>query len=159
MAQSSDHGRRTKPSLHQTVYTGTFIHSTSLTDLEVLENTIVGVNGNGIIEFLEQGMQEADVQDMVEEKYGWKGMEIVKGDIAGRGFWFPGFVGKIGILLIYLSLYRAFSNLTSLVFAVMSRRAIIVFSIMCPPVTGIERLNSSHSMCLPTLTASLLWSL
>ena len=42
------------PPLQKTIYTGTFIHTPSLTHLKILENTAVGVDEDGIIAFIER---------------------------------------------------------------------------------------------------------
>ncbi|MCJ1439609.1 MAG: hypothetical protein MMC23_000089 [Stictis urceolatum] len=83
-------GAKHKLPLQRTVYVGTFIHCTSLTELDVLENTAIGVDEHGIIAFV-----EGDVKDDLTARvnaHGWKEPVIVRQDPDIIGFWFPGFV-------------------------------------------------------------------
>ena len=80
--------------LGRTIYCGTLIHSVSLTDLDVLERSIIGVGEDGLVKFIERDVRLEDVTKLVKQKYGWVGINVVRGDGTGRGFWFPGFVGK-----------------------------------------------------------------
>ena len=76
--------------LRPTLYKGSFIHSVSLNELQVLENAIVGVDESGVIRFVERHVADGDVKDVVRG-HGWEEWDVVS---AGRGFWFPGFVGE-----------------------------------------------------------------
>jgi guanine deaminase len=75
--------------LKRTVYAGTFIHSKSLAELEILEKGVIGVDEKGKIAFVEQGVE--DLGKVIQEK-GWDGTSVV---FAKEGqFFFPGFIGK-----------------------------------------------------------------
>lgn len=80
--------------IRRTVYVGTFIYSTSLTKLEVLENAavIVGVDKGTIL---------AIEKTVTEETVGlWEGEVGTKIVRAGEGqFFFPGFIGIISFQL------------------------------------------------------------
>lgn len=65
-------------------YAGKFIHTPSLGQLEILDNTIIAVDERGVIREIVR-----DGQKMTEEYAGWESIDW-EGD--GR-FWFPGFVG------------------------------------------------------------------
>ena len=85
---------QSQQSLQRTIYVGTFIHCISLVDLEILENAAIGVEENGIISFVEKDVKESDLAEVVEQRYGWKEVYIVKGDEDSTAFFFPGFVGQ-----------------------------------------------------------------
>ena len=82
-----------------TVYSGTFIHCKSTTELEVLEHALVGVDEQGVIRFLEKDIQQngKSVEDIVH-RWGWGGQngewELVEFGGDDRYWFFPGFVGK-----------------------------------------------------------------
>ena len=78
---------------HAIVYYGTFIHSVSLTELEVLANTLVGVDETGVIRFVEKDVEKANVND-VRERHQAREWEVVSMAGDGSEFWFPGFVGE-----------------------------------------------------------------
>ena len=84
-----------KPPLRPTVYSGTFLHSTSLGTVEVIENSIVGVDEHGVIQFVERDVSEDDLATLVNEKHGWGKIRVVRGRRNGRCFWFPGFIGEL----------------------------------------------------------------
>ncbi|MCJ1243363.1 hypothetical protein MMC30_000560 [Trapelia coarctata] len=83
---------QSKQSPQRKVYVGTFIHSVSLANLEILENAAIGIEENGIIAFVEKDMKELGLAEVVGQKYGWKEPHIVKGDGRSMSFFFPGFV-------------------------------------------------------------------
>ncbi|MCJ1351425.1 MAG: hypothetical protein MMC33_001409 [Icmadophila ericetorum] len=80
----------------KTVYQGTFIHLTSLTTLEVLEDAAVYVDIDGVIKMVQR---EGDGTAAMKNVLGWDESEVKvvrmggKGKGKGKGrFWFPGFV-------------------------------------------------------------------
>ena len=90
------------PTPRKTVYTGTFIHTPTLGALTVLEDAAVGVE-EGVIRFVEEGLDfgsgEASGLKRRVEAWGWvwgegEWVDGNRGDGKGRGWWFPGFVGK-----------------------------------------------------------------
>jgi len=83
-----------KQSLRKTIYVGTFIRSLSLANLEILEDAAVGVDENGIIAFIEKDVKEPELDEVVEQKYGWKEPHTVKGGGDSTAFFFPGFIGQ-----------------------------------------------------------------
>ncbi|KAF2200706.1 guanine deaminase [Delitschia confertaspora ATCC 74209] len=70
----------------KTIYTGPFVHSRSLKELEIVEKGAIGVDEAGVIRFIERG------DEVGEEKRpeGWEDAETVA--VKGEGFFFPGFV-------------------------------------------------------------------
>lgn len=84
--------------LRPTVYSGTFVHCTACDELEVLEHALVGVDEDGVIRFLEKDVPATgkSVDDIVN---GWDlgkangDWRLVACKIAGRSWFFPGFIG------------------------------------------------------------------
>lgn len=84
--------------ISKTIYVGSFVHSKSLTELDVCEKGAIGVDEEGVIRYVERGGEGVEVLQKVQEKEGgWRDAEVVK--IRGNGFFFPGFVGMYGFLL------------------------------------------------------------
>lgn len=73
--------------LDKTLYIGPFIHSESLTELDICPNGMIGVDENGKIAFVTRSIKGAKIP--VNE--GWEDAKVVR--IDGPGFFFPGFVG------------------------------------------------------------------
>ena len=73
------------------IYIGTFIHCTSLTDLSFLENYAVGVDEHGTIKFVESA-GDNKLEDHIKS-CGWQSWKTFKAPKGGVGFWFPGFIG------------------------------------------------------------------
>lgn len=100
------------------IYTGTFIHTPTLGSLSVLENTSVGVNEDGVIEWVERSERskrsieisgdgggggskhgEGGSKERVLEGKKWEdevmeAVEVEGFDDDGWGWYFPGFVGR-----------------------------------------------------------------
>lgn len=76
--------------ISKTLYVGPFIHSTSLADLEICENGLIGVDEHGIISFVERGVSPSDIPNILTQKSGWEDPRIIS--IKGNGFFFPGFI-------------------------------------------------------------------
>lgn len=95
------------PRLKRTIYTGTFIHTPTLGNLEIIEYGAVGVDENGIIRFVEElpeNRRERAVAKRVAEEHGWDdGVDVVVGWQERSSFWFPGFVGRSWLLFFNLS--------------------------------------------------------
>ena len=72
--------------ISRTIYTGPFVHSVSLTELEICENGTIGVDENGIIAFVERDLD----LEAVQEKHSWKDATPVH--LRGNAFFFPGFI-------------------------------------------------------------------
>ena len=66
----------------KTIYLGPFVHSKSLTELEICPHGAIGVNEAGIISFVEKNFQSIGPE--------WQSAKTVK--ISGNGFFFPGFI-------------------------------------------------------------------
>lgn len=85
------------PRLRPTIYTGTFIHCPSLDTLEVLEDGAVGVDEDGTIVFVENGLPRGMIEERARH-WGWgdigMGWDLVSHVVDGKGWWFPGFVGR-----------------------------------------------------------------
>lgn len=75
------------PLLEKTLYVGTFIHSISLTELEICEKGVIGVDEKGKIAFIER-------EGRGEKKEGWEAAKVVRIRGEGVGFFFPGFIGE-----------------------------------------------------------------
>jgi guanine deaminase len=58
------------PPLKRRVLHGTAIHSKSLTEIEYLRNTLIGVDENGVIAFLERDVEAGKIEEIVV-KHGW----------------------------------------------------------------------------------------
>lgn len=71
------------------IYFGPFVHSLSLSELEICERGAVGVDSNGVIRFVERGVSTID---QVRSKYSeWNDADVV--ELKKDGFFFPGFIG------------------------------------------------------------------
>lgn len=80
----------TLASIQRTVYLGTFVHSISLSELEIGEKGAIGVDENGIIQFVEKNV---DLEQVHEKRADWSEAKVV--ELKGNGFFFPGFIGTI----------------------------------------------------------------
>lgn len=72
------------------VYIGDFVHCISLTDLCILENHAVGVDGNGVIRLVELADKTLDGKI---KSQGWETWNTVKAPEGRVAFWAPGFIG------------------------------------------------------------------
>jgi guanine deaminase len=75
-------------SISKTIYIGAFVHSRSLTELDICESGAIGVDENGIISFVEENL--ANIQDLKSQKADWKDAQTIT--LRGNGFFFPGFI-------------------------------------------------------------------
>jgi guanine deaminase len=75
-------------SISKTIYLGTFVHSVTLTELEIGEKGAIGVNEAGVIEFVERNVGLAHVHEKHES---YKDAKVI--ELTGKGFYFPGFIG------------------------------------------------------------------
>lgn len=73
--------------LEKTIYIGPFVHSDSLTELDVCPHGMIGVNELGKISFILRDMKG---RQMPSDE-GWEQAKIVR--IQVHGFFFPGFIG------------------------------------------------------------------
>ena len=69
----------------KTVYVGTFVHSESLTKLEIAVDGKIGVGEDGKIAFVLRDAASSQVPE------GWEHAKVVKTE--DHGFFFPGFIG------------------------------------------------------------------
>jgi guanine deaminase len=72
----------------KTLYVGAFIHSKSLQALEICQKSVIGVNEEGKIVFIERVIESVAALPRADE---WKEASIV--EIAPHQFFFPGFIG------------------------------------------------------------------
>jgi guanine deaminase len=79
-----------------TIYLGAFVHSISLSELEICDKGAIGVDSNGVIQFVERDIELAQVQETHAE---WKDAKVVK--VGENGFFFPGFIGTYCFLSTY----------------------------------------------------------
>ncbi|KAH3973333.1 hypothetical protein HBI38_047410 [Parastagonospora nodorum] len=75
--------------IQKTIYLGTFVHSKSLTELDIYEHAAIGVDENGIISFIEKDI--ANVQDIKSQKPEWKNAKTIIPKYK-NSFFFPGFI-------------------------------------------------------------------
>ncbi|KAI9757783.1 MAG: hypothetical protein M4579_003319 [Chaenotheca gracillima] len=74
-----------------TIYHGTFIHSRSLQDIEILHDAAVGVDSDGKIDFILKDVpSSAAALKAVGARDGWAGAKVVRTD--KNQFFFPGFI-------------------------------------------------------------------
>ena len=71
----------------KTIYSGPFVHSKSLTELDICEDGAIGVDETGKIAFVLRDRQS----EQVPATDGWD--QARKVSIEGPGFFFPGFIG------------------------------------------------------------------
>jgi guanine deaminase len=79
--------------ISSTIYVGTFVHSKSLTGLEIKERGAIGVDKLGIICFVDEishGGVDGLVAELKQFDDEWANAKIVS--IKGTGFFFPGFI-------------------------------------------------------------------
>ncbi|KAF2167290.1 hypothetical protein M409DRAFT_22717 [Zasmidium cellare ATCC 36951] len=74
-------------SLEKTLYIGPFIHSDSLTTLDIAVNGMIGVDEHGTIAFIRRDMKGKQLPT----EPGWEESKIVRLN-ARHGFFFPGFI-------------------------------------------------------------------
>ena len=79
--------------LRKSLYFGTFIHNVSLPEIEILENTAIGVDENGVILFIERGIERGYIA-RIAESHGWTEWDSYVHQGKRTEFWFPGFVGE-----------------------------------------------------------------
>lgn len=75
--------------LERTIYIGPFIHSESLTELDICVNGMIGVNEDGKIAFIRRDSKGRQLP--IEE--GWEQAKVVR--TQDYGFFFPGFIGML----------------------------------------------------------------
>lgn len=79
----------------RTLYYGTFVHSVSISELEICENGAIGVDSYGKIVFVEKNVES--VKQVLRRYPQWaQGGKVVKA--AEGSFFFPGFIGPYTIL-------------------------------------------------------------
>jgi guanine deaminase len=74
--------------LRRTIYFGTFIHSKTLHELDIIENGAIGVDEHGKIVFVERTVESVG---SVLAAHGWENAQVVQA--SGCQFFFPGFIG------------------------------------------------------------------
>ncbi|GAA5881398.1 hypothetical protein JCM16303_000162 [Sporobolomyces ruberrimus] len=81
------------PPLKRRVLHGTAIHSKSLTEIEYLRNTLIGVDENGVIAFLERDVEAGKIEEIVV-KHGWSldDSETERVSLKRGEFLIPGFI-------------------------------------------------------------------
>lgn len=74
--------------ISKAIYLGAFVHSTSLTQLEICPQAAIGVDETGVIAFVEKNISNID--EIKSQKPEWTSAQIIK--IPDTGFFFPGFI-------------------------------------------------------------------
>ena len=92
--------------LEKTVYLGSFAHSKSLKDLEILHNAAIFVDENGKITAVEKNVADEAAARGYFSKLGWNKSQ--EGPIRifktiGEQFFFPGFIGNFLLVFSFLS--------------------------------------------------------
>ncbi|USP73816.1 putative guanine deaminase [Curvularia clavata] len=77
--------------ISNTIYLGPFVHSTSLSTLEIEPNGAIGVDSNGIIRFVNRNVTSLDSLLSTLEQV-WTDAKVIAIGNAERGFFFPGFI-------------------------------------------------------------------
>lgn len=74
----------------RTIYHGPFVHSKTLSELDICEAGAIGVDDEGIIAFIDRDVKFEDL-DQTKKEHGWEDSKVVR--IYDSGFFFPGFIG------------------------------------------------------------------
>lgn len=77
-----------KPRSRKTLYYGTFIHSRTITSLDIITQGAIGVDDSGKIVFVERDVES--LSGVFSKFPEWKGVRIVR--TPEGGFFFPGFI-------------------------------------------------------------------
>jgi guanine deaminase len=92
------------------VYLGTFIHSKSLDEIQILHDAAVFVDEQGKIVAIEKDIKDVDAALNYCSKLDWEVDEVIARACGKDQFFFPGFIGTIlshfPILSIFGKLYR-----------------------------------------------------
>jgi hypothetical protein len=75
------------------VYLGTFIHSKSLTEIDVLHDAAIFVDEQGKIVAIEKDIKDVDGALSICPKLGWETEEVIARACGREQFFFPGFIG------------------------------------------------------------------
>jgi guanine deaminase len=85
----------TPPSAKRSVYLGTFVHSKSLTEIEILLDTAIFVDEHGRIVAIERGLKDDDAVQTYILKLEWLLDDVIIRACEKEQFFFPGFIGNI----------------------------------------------------------------
>lgn len=72
------------------MFYGTLVHSLSLTEIEYLENSLLGVDENGVIAFLDKEVSSAADVDQRLEAQGWSRQDAQVVEMKRGDFLMPG---------------------------------------------------------------------
>jgi guanine deaminase len=75
------------------VYLGTFIHSKSLTEIDILHDAAIFVDEKGKIVAIEKDIKDVDGALSICPKLGWETDEVIARACGREQFFFPGFIG------------------------------------------------------------------
>lgn len=78
----------------KSIFLGSFVHSKSLDELELLHDTAVFVDEKGVIVAIEQKCDEQRALQVISPKLGWSSGEVSVRVAAPGQFFFPGFIGQ-----------------------------------------------------------------
>lgn len=76
--------------LRGSIYVGAFIHCKTLQQLEICDNSAIGVDEHGVIQFVERDAPDAHA---IARARGWAYYGVVRA--SSTQFFFPGFVGEL----------------------------------------------------------------
>lgn len=83
------------PSTRRQLFTGTFVHSKSRTELEYLHDAVVAVDEKGVVVSIDQGCENVKIRaDKLRTSLGWDDEEVDFHAYKDGHFFFPGFIGK-----------------------------------------------------------------
>lgn len=96
-----------RPNTDPQIFTGTFIHSKSRTELEYLHNAIICVNEVGVIASVTRDVANVPMAiQEVRESLGWESRDVQIHDCKEGQFFFPGFIGECSLSLGKATMYR-----------------------------------------------------
>ncbi|RIA99300.1 hypothetical protein C1645_747370 [Glomus cerebriforme] len=72
------------------VFYGTLIHSLSLTNLEILQNTLLGIDSSGKIAFIEKNVLDENTLNNIISQWEFPQQEVIR--LSKRQFLLPGFI-------------------------------------------------------------------
>lgn len=78
------------------MFYGSLVHSLSLTEIEYLENALLGVDEYGVIAFLDKAVSSTADVDQLLEAHGWSRQDTLVVEMKRGEFLVPGWVNDGG---------------------------------------------------------------
>ncbi|KAH8667539.1 guanine deaminase [Tricladium varicosporioides] len=76
----------------KSLFVGSFIHSKSLDSLEILHDTVIGVDEKGVIISVEKGLSLEKAKETLFPRLGWEASDVTVRVAQSGQFFFPGFI-------------------------------------------------------------------